>query len=1362
MKKKTWYFLGAGALLLIGIALFFLLQPSAGGTYENLIVNGDFEILNQQGMPENWYTDAYVYQGYSSFDVAEGAEGKGAHIQNHSPNDARFAQSVSVSPNTLYRLHGYVKSAAQGGLGANLSIEGIYVFSQSLYDTQGDWQEVTLYGRTGPNQRSVTVYARLGGYSGEATGQAYFDGISLCRVDSVPTDSYALAWYEDDASPEGNGDSEKEYTGALLLMLFSFFYLLLFFRISRIFCTKEEPRNLQKNGSVSPIPVIVMLFIAFTARLITALVVPGYDVDIGCFTAWATQMANLGPANFYQGVGFCDYPPGYLWILWLIGEIGALLGGVTELMVKIPPILADLGISLLLYTEGKKHLTEKGALSLSILYAFNPLSFVAGPAWGQTDAIMTLMLMLVVFFALKHKWIYALPIYMAAVLVKPQALMFGPLGVAALLAHVLGSFKKPENKKAMLRDVLPGLGFALLAALVMVLPFSVHQTDATWLISLYTNTMGQYGYATVNACNLYFLLGKNWINATTLVSGDVLIWGIAYLLVALPLLASWLVQGKKWADLREHREDRTRTLVFAAFALLLLAALVILALMDALTYAALGTCMIVYAVGVMAAFYFFGQDEKNLPLLGGCLLVMLYSSGSMMHERYIFPAAALLLWAYALKKDKRILYLAVAVTVSGLLNVGSALDRNIRIGGSEGHLSAPAYGISSDRAFLEYLSAIINCILCSLSILLCSLLCRKDARIAAYQPAFAQKKAEESSHMRTVPLPSRGNIRKMTGKDYLIMLSVTVLYAALAFTNLGSMKAPQNGWASTTPSEQVVIDLGQEQSFHMAYFGGIHQYASDFTVETSQDGVTWIRSYTASMSIGDCFKWKYVSDYAQGTYPAQMSGRYVRLTADHLGLTLFEVVFRDAETQEMLVASSASDSIFGKDASALIDEPDTMEGEPGWYNSTYFDEIYHARTAYEHLHSLPTYETTHPPLGKVIMSWFIALFGMTPFGWRFAGALAGVLMLPGMYLLGKLLIKKSWGGIAAMLLMALDLMHFTQTRIATIDSFVVLFIIWAVYCMLRWFFLDFFALKFWKTLIPLGLSGLFMGLSVASKWTGCYAGVGLAILFFFGLWRRYREVRAAQNIPEKQRNEYEKAAANGVKFLLFTIASCFIFFIAVPLVIYYCSYIPYFAYIGGVTVERVIQAAEGMLNYHATPGLGMDHDFYSPWYQWPIIGKPMWYASSAFEEAGLQSSIMALGNPAVWWTGLIGLLFVIFLWARRHVQSDYTLSLHAEKDDPRYALLLICFAAQYLPWVLVPRGTYIYHYFPSVPFIILCTALSLEWMSEKWEKAARIVLYALLGLSALLFIAFFPYASGVSVSQSWMDAMKWFPRWLWY
>ena len=66
------------------------------------------------------------------------------------------------------------------------------------------------------------------------------------------------------------------------------------------------------------------------------------------------------------------------------------------------------------------------------------------------------------------------------------------------------------------------------------------------------------------------------------------------------------------------------------------------------------------------------------------------------------------------------------------------------------------------------------------------------------------------------------------------------------------------------------------------------------------------------------------------------------------------------------------------------------------------------------------------------------------------------------------------------------------------------------------------------------------------------------------------------------------------KRILITCGFCVIFFVLVPCVIYYLCYIPYLSPTGPVTLKRVIDAQIGMLNYHSTPGLGMDHPFQSP------------------------------------------------------------------------------------------------------------------------------------------------------------------------
>ena len=89
----------------------------------------------------------------------------------------------------------------------------------------------------------------------------------------------------------------------------------------------------------------------------------------------------------------------------------------------------------------------------------------------------------------------------------------------------------------------------------------------------------------------------------------------------------------------------------------------------------------------------------------------------------------------------------------------------------------------------------------------------------------------------------------------------------------------------------------------------------------------------------------------------------------------------------------------------------------------------------------------------------------------------------------------------------------------------------------------------------------------------------------------------------------------------------------------------------------------------------------------------------------------------------------------------------------------IGFASQFLPWVLVPRSTFIYHYFASVPFIIIASALLLDWIRSKSETAFQVTSGALLASSALLFAAFYPLESGLPCSRAYAKYLRWFK---WY
>ena len=473
--------------------------------------------------------------------------------------------------------------------------------------------------------------------------------------------------------------------------------------------------------------------------------------------------------------------------------------------------------------------------------------------------------------------------------------------------------------------------------------------------------------------------------------------------------------------------------------------------------------------------------------------------------------------------------------------------------------------------------------------------------------------------------------------------------------------------------------------------------------------------------------------------------KYIRIAAEKAGLVLHEVAFLDAEGNPLPIVSATG---YGgipqrvSDASLLCDEQDTVPPYPSYYNSSYFDEIYHARTGYEFEHSLNPYETTHPPLGKVFIMLGIHLFGMTPFGWRFMGALFGVMMLPAMYLLVKQLLKKTSCATLGTLLLALDSMHFTQTRIATIDTYGVFFILLMYLFMFRYCQMNFYTDGLKKTFVPLGLCGVAMGLGIASKWICIYAAAGLAVLFFYTMLRRYLEHRNALKSTERAPEILAARNAFWKNFLL-TGVFCVALFIAVPLLIYYFSYYWYMRPSGGLSVQKVWEAQVNMFNYHK--GLTDDtHFFRSPWYEWPLIIKPMWYFSgSQFFPNEWISSISCMGNPAVWWTGLLALLFVRFRWWK------------GETDRNGFYVVL-GFAAQYLPWVLVPRSTFIYHYFASVPFIIICTVMFVEWLRGRSRKAARVFTGVLVGAALLLFVAFYPLESGLPTLRSYAGLLRWF------
>lgn len=219
----------------------------------------------------------------------------------------------------------------------------------------------------------------------------------------------------------------------------------------------------------------VLLGGALLLRLVLALVTDGYPYDMSCFVAWGDKLAAEGPAAFYSEGYFADYPPGYLWVLGLVGAIRAALhityeSKWTYFLLALVPSLCDCGLAWLVYRTAKRSsrgVKEHTALVLTAFTAFNPLMLFDTGVWKQIDGAFALPLVLCFVLLEQRRYLPAAVLYGVALAIKPQALLFGPVLAVCYLAAIT---LEKDRMRAFGR-CFGGAALALLPSLLTGLPF---------------------------------------------------------------------------------------------------------------------------------------------------------------------------------------------------------------------------------------------------------------------------------------------------------------------------------------------------------------------------------------------------------------------------------------------------------------------------------------------------------------------------------------------------------------------------------------------------------------------------------------------------------------------------------------------------------------------------------------------------------------------------------------------------------------------------------------------------------------------------------------------------------------------------
>ncbi len=1265
----------------IAILLLLLLfaLPLQAGAAANLLQNGGFEAV-QDGKPSLWAENSFLQDSKAAqFRLVSGQAHTGSRyieIENVQANDAKWVQTVQVKPRTVYRLSGWVKAdgIGDGHTGANLSILDTFAVSKDVKDTLGQWQKLELVGYTDRNQTEIQIAARLGGYGSLNTGTAAFDDISLEPLTNVPAGADSVPFFHQDSGTMGINHPVYSVSMMLCGLLYAVFFMLVL-----TFMIKRKPPEADTGTSSTRLSLYIVLGAAFAVRVFTAPLIQGHPIDYTDFFLWAKQAYSAGLAHFYGNGMFADYPPGYIYVLYILGlVIHAFSLDMTSaagiILLKLPAIVSDIATAGLLYIYAKKQLGARTGLALAMLYAFNPGVYLNSTLWAQIDSVFTLVVLLMIVELYRERLSPASVLFAAAFLIKPQALIFAPLFLFAYW------------KKSSLPAVLKSLGYGAGVFVLAVLPFALFKPPM-WIVSHYVAMFQSYPYASLNAFNLYAWLGANTV----------------------PQEQSFLF----------------------------------------LSYNAWGMIFTVATVAFTAFLFAGNKAASGYFYLAFLIVFLVFNLKTGMHERYDYAAVALIAASYIFMRDKRLLFLFAAVSLVHFANVAyvlrDALDKN--------------YFLDPHDGWMKWLSLADLLLLVYACKLGYDLFVRRRAYPLAISKALSGPLFKPFARMDPRQTDTADSLLQPQEKqaiwqrrDYLLIFLLTAVYAVIALYHLGSFKDPQTYWKPANFGESFTVDFGQVRNVReIKWFAGLGE--GEYALEQSDDKLNWKPVTHLEQTYQTVFAWQET--------PLDITARYVRFSVEKTQGTLHEIGFFGDKLKKpyAVKVTSPEPASAGSKSSVqhLFDEQSVIPEHPSYMNSTYFDEIYHARTAYEHLHRIEPYENTHPPLGKIFISAGIALFGLDPFGWRIVGTLFGIAMVPIMYMFGMRLFKRSSFAFITAFLFTFDFMHFAQTRIATIDVYGTFFIILMYYSMYRYYTMNFFRDGLRKTWIPLAFSGLFFGLGSASKWIGVYAGAGLAVLFFHSIRKRMKEYKAAQKelASESERSEADKEQLEAIvrrfpSYTIKTILWCGLFFIPIPVIIYIASYIPFMLVPGpGHGLIDVLKEQKHMYEYHKN--LVATHPFSSQWWEWPIMFKPIWYFAGKYMALGKSSDIVSMGNPAVWWPGIATLLATIWIGIK--------------KRDRLALFIVIGFASQYLPWVGVPRLTFIYHYFASVPFVVLSIVYVLKAFHDQVtdKKLYRIVAESYLFIVLLLFVMFYPILSGLVVDKWYVETfLRWFPQWYFY
>jgi len=395
-----------------------------------------------------------------------------------------------------------------------------------------------------------------------------------------------------------------------------------------------------------------------------------------------------------------------------------------------------------------------------------------------------------------------------------------------------------------------------------------------------------------------------------------------------------------------------------------------------------------------------------------------------------------------------------------------------------------------------------------------------------------------------------------------------------------------------------------------------------------------------------------------------------------------------------------------------------------------FDEVYYVDGARDLLKygvevsgSDPEF-VVHPPVGKWLIASGIKLFGDNEFGWRFASAVFGTLLILLFARLVHVLFYSPLLTALAAALMALDGLLLVHSRTALLDLFLTFFTLLGVLLWHR-------NRHIW--------AGIAFGLAIGCKWSAIY------FVAIIGLVAVYRIL-----------------IAHDIRKTLKPIAAKFAQYGLLPVFVYTLTWAGWFMSDRGWSRQSSKNPLSSWIHYHSEilnfhTGLTATHPYQANPWSWLIMGRPTSFFYDSPKGCSAENcaqEVLALGTPLLWWVGSIAIAVVVGYWIK---------SLINHRIDNAANLVVLGLAAGYLPWFAMQQRTVFTFYAIIIePFLILAIIYCAKLLLASGLKpvVSQSIVGGVLALIVVCFLYFFPLFTGQIITYEDWNLRMWFESWI--